>query len=75
MPRNAFVADLQYAIDGFRSENVSDLKAGDEDGVVSFEYITHDGGSEGKTRIQAIIDGTTAIPVQLYQVEVLQRLI
>lgn len=61
MPRRAFVADLQNAIDEFRSENISDLRAGEEDGTISFEYITHDGAYEATT-IQAIVPGMTAIP-------------
>lgn len=61
MPRKAFVADLQNAIVEFRSENISDLKAGEEDGTISFDYITHDGAYE-PTTIQAIVPGKTTIP-------------
>lgn len=61
MPRKAFVADLQNAIDEFRSENISDLRAGEEDGTISFDYSVNDGAYEAIT-IQAIVPGTTAIP-------------
>lgn len=61
MPRRAFVADLQNAIDEFRSENILDLRAGDEDGTISFDYITNDGAYEATT-IQAIVPGMTAVP-------------
>lgn len=64
MPRKAFVADLQNAIDEFRSENVSNLRAGEEDGTISFDYITHDGANEAIT-IQAIVPGTNADPMRI----------
>lgn len=54
------MADLQDAIDEFRSENVSDLRAGEEDGTISFDYITNDEAYEATT-IQAIVAGMTAI--------------
>lgn len=54
MPRKAFVADLQEAIREFESENLSDLKAGDEDGTITFKY--HGPCSQGTT-VQAIIPG------------------
>lgn len=38
MPRKAFVADLQEATKLFERVNVSDLKAGDEDGMINFTY-------------------------------------
>jgi DNA/RNA endonuclease YhcR with UshA esterase domain len=62
MPRKAFVADLQNAIHEFHSENVSNLQAGDEDGTITFEYITHD-DEYRNTKIQAIVPGTSAIPL------------
>jgi DNA/RNA endonuclease YhcR with UshA esterase domain len=64
MPRKAFVADLQNAIHEFQSENVSNLRAGDEDGTITFEYITHDGGNRN-TKIQAIVPGTSSIPLRM----------
>lgn len=56
MPRKAFIADLQEAIHEFGSPNFSDLKAGDEDGTISFQYYNHGGDTQGTT-IQAIIPG------------------
>lgn len=43
MPRKAFVVDLQDAINGFERINVSRLKAGEEDGMISFHYHINDG--------------------------------
>ena len=38
MPRKAFVADLQQATKEFNRINVSKIKAGDDDGQISFHY-------------------------------------
>lgn len=54
MPRKAFVADLQEAVHKFESPNLSDLKAGDEDGTITFQYYDHGSDTQGTT-IQAII--------------------
>lgn len=59
MPRKAFVADLQEAIREFGSPNFSDLKPGDEDGTITFQYYNHGGDNEGTT-IQAIVPGKIA---------------
>lgn len=64
MPRKTFVADLQEAIHEFQSENLSNLRAGDEDGTITFDYATHDGAYEATT-IQAIVPGTSSIPVHI----------
>ena len=56
MPRKAFVADLQEAIREFRSPNFSDLKSGDEDGTITFQYYDRGGDTQGTT-IQAIVPG------------------
>lgn len=58
------MADLHDAIHEFRSENVSNLRAGDEDGTITFDYITH-GGAYEATTIQAIVPGTTANPIHI----------
>lgn len=55
MPRKAFIADLQEAIHEFRSECFSDLKAGEEDGTITFRYHEHNAAES--TLIQAIIPG------------------
>lgn len=59
MPRKAFVADLQEAIREFGSPNFSDLKPGDEDGTIAFQYYDHGGDAQGTT-IQAIVPGKIA---------------
>ena len=38
MPRKAFVADLQEAVRDFKRVQVSDLQAGEEDGMIAFAY-------------------------------------
>ena len=53
MPRKAFIADLQEATRDFTRVNVSGIKAGEDDGQVSFQY-EHDGLS---TEIIALIPG------------------
>lgn len=55
MPRKAFIADLQEAMRDFRSEFFSDLKAGEEDGTITFQY--HERYGSSGTTIQAIIPG------------------
>lgn len=53
MPRRAFVADLQEAIREFTYQNFSELKAGDEDGTIVFQYNDHG----QRITIQAICPG------------------
>lgn len=38
MPRKAFIADLAEARNSFSRNNVSDIKAGDDDGQATFTY-------------------------------------
>ena len=54
MPRKAFVADLQDAIAIFQKHNVSDLRAGEEDGMIKFDYHSDDSDS---TEITALVPG------------------
>lgn len=54
MPRKAFVADLQDALVTFKRVNVSELKAGEEDGMINFNYQTQ--GTE--TVITILVPGT-----------------
>lgn len=54
MPRKAFVVDLQDAINGFERINVSRLKAGEEDGMISFHYHINDGDP---TEITVMVPG------------------
>lgn len=54
MPRKAFVADLQDAISDFVKTNVSELKAGEEDGMINFNYHLADGDT---TRITILVPG------------------
>lgn len=43
MPRKAFVADLQDAVATFHKPDVSNLKAGEEDGLIDFDYSSPNG--------------------------------
>lgn len=43
MPRKAFVADLQEAVSSFERNNITELKAGEEDGMITFQYHVNDG--------------------------------
>ena len=45
MPRKAFVADLQDVVREFIRNNISELKAGEEDGMISFQYQVNDGSA------------------------------
>ena len=54
MPRKAFVADLQDATRSFERINVSNLKAGEEDGMIYFHYHTND---ENYTEITVMVPG------------------
>ncbi|KAL9125179.1 MAG: hypothetical protein Q9217_005574 [Psora testacea] len=51
MPRKAFVADLQEAIKTFQRANISNIKPGEDDGQINFDY-QHNGAS---TEIVALI--------------------
>ena len=54
MPRKAFVADLQEAIKVFERVNISNLKAGEEDGMINFHYHISDGET---TEITVMVPG------------------
>ena len=54
MPRKAFVADLSEAVANFERNNVSNLRAGEEDGMISFDYQVHDGGA---TEVTVLVPG------------------
>lgn len=54
MPRKAFVADLQDALVTFQKPNVSNLKAGEEDGVIQFDYHLQ---NEDLVRIAILVPG------------------
>ena len=54
MPRKAFVADLSDAVANFTRYNVSDLRAGEEDGMFNFTYQI-DGG--GATEVTILVPG------------------
>ena len=38
MPRKAFIADLQNTAENLDIEHLSDLKAGEEDGTITFRF-------------------------------------
>ena len=54
MPRKAFVADLSDAVTTFKRYNVSNLRAGEEDGMLNFAYHI-DGG--GATEVTILVPG------------------
>ena len=56
MPRKAFVADLQEAIRLFERNNVARLKAGEEDGMINFNYHMSESESEA-TEITVMVPG------------------
>lgn len=53
MPRKAFIADLSEACVSFRRENIFDIKAGEDDGQVTFTYKNHD----SSTDVVALVPG------------------
>lgn len=53
MPRKAFIADLAEACTSFRRNNISDIKAGEDDGQVTFTYKNHD----SSTDVVALVPG------------------
>ena len=72
MPRKAFVADLQEAIRDFTYENFSDLRPGEEDGTIAFQYNDHG----QNVTIQAICPGTTSradLPLRMLTVCTFRR--
>ena len=62
MPRKAFVADLQEVIQQFSSPNISDLKAGGEDGSITFQYKVP-GGPAPNVTVQAFVPGKQVSPL------------
>ena len=54
MPRKAFVADLQDAIKDFERINISGLRAGEEDGMINFNYQHSNGNA---TEITILVPG------------------
>lgn len=54
MPRKAFVADLQEATTNFEKANVSDLRAGGEDGTINLNYHSKNGDT---TEITILVPG------------------
>ena len=58
MPRKAFVADLSEAVANFERNNVFNLRAGEEDGMINFDYQIDDGGT---TEVTALIPGMNSV--------------
>ncbi|KAI9714971.1 MAG: hypothetical protein M1812_006284 [Candelaria pacifica] len=58
MPRKAFVADLQDAILLGKFSDVSDIRAGDEDGTFTFKYTS----SLGTPTIQVLVPDVSEYP-------------
>ena len=67
MPRKAFIADLQKAAENLHIAHLSDLKAGEEDGTITFRF--HPGqntSSSDSVKISAIVPGKSFISHQIY---------
>ena len=60
MPRNAFLADLQDALANFQNSNISDLRAGEEDGLIRFDYHMQ---NDVATSITILIPGEDITPL------------
>lgn len=60
MPRKAFIADLQAATEVLDIDHLSSLRAGDEDGTITFKFHSQarPGPSASGVKISAIIPGT-----------------
>ena len=54
MPRKAFVTDLQDAVTNFEKINVSELRAGEEDGSINFDYHLSNGDT---TNVTVLVPG------------------
>ncbi len=54
MPRKAFVADLQGALTAFERNNITKLRAGEEDGMINFHYHCT---NEAATEITILVPG------------------
>ena len=62
MPRKAFVADLQDAVCNFHRSNILELRAGEEDGLINFDYACQ--GST--TKITALVTGQCPFKILRY---------
>ena len=60
MPRKAFVADLQEALTTFRRVNVGKFRAGEEDGMINFDYQMNDGVA---TEVTILVPGMFMVPL------------
>ncbi len=63
MPRKAFVADLQGALIAFQRSNITNLRAGEEDGMINFHYRCNNENSANSTEITVLVPGV--LPCQL----------
>ncbi|KAL8819797.1 MAG: hypothetical protein Q9191_007653 [Dirinaria sp. TL-2023a] len=65
MPRKAFIADLQQAVENLETEHISDLKAGDEDGTITFRFHADPNPSSSSSegvKISAIVPDVSDYP-------------
>jgi ubiquitin-conjugating enzyme E2 Q len=60
MPRKQFIADLQKALSGVRPPGIQNIKAGEEDGQLEFEFVASN--QEGTTHITAMIPDVSDYP-------------
>ena len=58
MPRKAFVADLNGAVTDFKRYNISNLRAGEEDGMLNFTYHLDSGGA---TEVTILVPGRVEV--------------
>ena len=58
MPRKAFVADLQDAVANFHKANITELRAGEEDGLINFDYLLRNGD---KIKITVLVPGKSFV--------------
>lgn len=60
MPRKAYVADLQRAVDGVDIAGISNIQCGGDDGEFTFHCVTHG----GRLEISALIPGMLQVLLQ-----------
>ena len=61
MPRKAFIADLQETAEILDIDHLSSLRAGDEDGIITFKFhsLTRPTELAPGVKISAIVPGTS----------------
>ena len=62
MPRRQFIADLQKALGGVRPPGIHNIKAGEDDGHLEFEFAATQEGTTHTTHITAMITDVSDYP-------------